>query len=291
MTREGRLCRTPEGIVTTRATNYEELFASLFSTGFKITNLDYSDGLTDFYIIGVLMRYGKIAHYKPLNLWLTYEEQGELNVYGLPSKDVRLYGANGYNVPAQIKDCDFFYANPRRAPIIDIIKDRCSLLADFDAAIDQNLDAVKEMSLIITQSDFLANKMKRLDAQRRKGASVGILNRPANDISELTVLKTEAEYKIDRLRMDRRGIYEDLLHIVGIQTPNEKYERLITPEVHAQSQEVDAYVGNMLITFNQMAEIQGAPQRLLRTRESGEEITKTPENNNKETDDNDTTEI
>ena len=91
--------------------------------------------------------------------------------------------------------------------------------------------------------------------------------------------------------MDRRGIYEDLLHIVGIQTPNEKYERLITPEVHAQSQEVDAYVGNMLITFNQMAEIQGAPQRLLRTRESGEEITKTPENNNEETDDNDTTEI
>ena len=137
------------------------------------------------------------------------------------------------------------------------------MLADFDNAIKQNLDAVKEMTVIISQTRELADQIKRADAARRRGASVAVMNASTMEFNNLQTLKTEAEYKIDRLIEDKRKVYEDTLHLVNVRTPIEKGERMITGEVNTQNAETEAYGNVLKITFNGIAEHYGLPFRIV----------------------------
>ena len=53
------------------------------------------------------------------------------------------------------------------------------------------------------------------------------------------------------------------MHLVGVQTPQEKGERMITGEIAMQGAETSAYIELMIKTFNQNAEEQGAPFRMV----------------------------
>ena len=67
---------------------------------------------------------------------------------------------------------------------------------------------------------------------------------------------------MDKLLKDRRKLYEETLHLVGVRTPIEKGERMITDEVNTQNAETDAYAGIMERTFNAAASLYGLPFRL-----------------------------
>lgn len=265
MTREGRA--TPFNLQD--ADGYKKLFASLFKTAGKIENLkagkfakeNINDGLDDAYILETLYERGEIAYDLSTGVWLPFSATGTRTVYG-KNENYTLTGANGTTYQKKADEILIFRANPDSAPLKTIIDARADLLANFDGAIRQNLDAIKDLSVIYTDNPQMAQQLRRADKLRRAGASVAIVSRNAEDFSEIGKLSTGAEYKVDKLLKDRRKLYEETLHLVGVRTPIEKGERMITDEVETQNAETDAYIGIMERSFNNAAELYGVPFRM-----------------------------
>ena len=264
MTRDGR--KNPP---LRDADSYKTLFASLFKTAGRVENLtagtfaaaNVEDGLTDAYILGVLYERGGVCYDPKTGMWLPFTGSGRQNVYG-NNETITLFGANGTQYQRKRADVLVFLANPDAVPLKRIIDANAETLADFDAAIRQNLDAVKDMTVLYTDNDRLTAQLRQADKRRRAGASVAVVSRDVEDYGEVGKLSTGAEYKVDKLLKDRRKLYEETLHLVGVRTPIEKGERMITDEVNTQNAETDAYVGIMERTFNAAAELYGAPFRL-----------------------------
>jgi hypothetical protein len=254
---------------TTAANGYKNLFAALFCNAAKVEGItDRTGHLTDDYILQVLYEYGAIAYDKSTGLWLPFYGQGTPNAYGVYEK-IRLYsayGQSGAGAVRNIGDVYIFDANALAFPISHFIAQKARTLAHYDLAIRQNLDAVKAMSVILTDNKNMSAQLRAADKKRREGASVAVVNKSATDgsVSELSTLTTGAEYIGDKLREDRRAEYEETLHILGIATPYEKAERLISDEVETQNAETNAYIGLLIDTFNRQAEEQGAPFRLVK---------------------------
>lgn len=287
-TRQGRYCRGDDTPIKA-ARGYENLFAALFCQSAKIEGItDRRDDLTDDYIIDMLYSTGSVAFEKDTGLWLPFYGQGTPNAYGRYDK-YRLYSLyNGQtNALVERKDIFIFDANAQAFPVREFIRIRAATLAAFDAAIAQNLDGVKDMSVIVAHSKELARELQKLDKQRRQGKSWGIINaalmsRENGGLAKLETLSTGMEYKIDRLTEDRRKYYEETLHLVGVQTPQEKGERMITGEIEMQGAETSAYIELMIKTFNQNAEEQGAPFRMVAyNAQNGGKIKQKPEEQGK----------
>lgn len=265
MTRNGRR----NALVLQDAESYKTLFASLFKTAGRIENLkagafsakNVADGLSDAYILGVLYERGGVAYDVATGTWLPYTGAGRATVYG-ENATITLFGANGTNLTRKRGDVFIFKANPDSVPLKRIVDAKAELLSEFDGAIRQNLDAVKDMTIIYTDNSDLTAQLKNADSKRRAGASVAVLSRNVEDFGEIGKLSTGAEYKIDKLLKDRRKLYEETLHLVGVRTPLEKGERMITDEVETQNAETDAYIGVMERTFNEQATLYGLPFRL-----------------------------
>lgn len=265
MTRQGRA----NPLVLRDAESYKTLFASLFKTAGKIENLsagklaaeNIADGLTDAYILGELYAKGGVAYDKTTGAWLPYTGAGRATVYG-KNETVTLFGANGTNLKRNLSQVCIFSANPDDVPLKCIVDAKAELLAGFDAAIRQNLDAIKEMTVLYTDNPEMVSQLRNADKKRRAGASVAVLSRKIDDFGEVGKLSTGAEYKIDKLLSDRRKLYEETLHLVGVRTPLEKGERMITDEVETQNAETDAYIGIMERTFNAQANLYGLPFKL-----------------------------
>ena len=265
MTRNGRR----NAPVLQDAESYKTLFASLFKTAGRIENLkagtfsakNVADGLSDAYILGVLYERGGVAYDVATGAWLPYTGAGRATVYG-ENATITLFGANGTNLTRKRGDVFIFKANPDSVPLKRIVDAKAELLAEFDGAIRQNLDAVKDMTIIYADNPDLTAQLKNADSKRRAGASVAVLARSVEDFGEIGKLSTGAEYKIDKLLKDRRKLYEETLHLVGVRTPLEKGERMITDEVETQNAETDAYIGVMERTFNEQSTLYGLPFRL-----------------------------
>lgn len=268
-TRQGRYyrdCDTP----IKAAKGYENLFAALFCTAAKITGIvNRKDDLKDDYILDMLYSTGAVAFHKKTELWLPLYGVGTPTAYGTYD-NYRLYSLyNGTTYNAKRDDLYIFDANAQAFPIQEFIRTRAATLAAFDAAIAQNLDGVKDMSVIVAHSKELTQQLRKLDSERRRGKSWGVINanlmdRENGGLAKLETLSTGMEYKIDKLTADRRAYYEETLHLVGVKTPYEKGERMITNEIEMQTAETSAYIELMIKTFNQNAIEQGAPFRMER---------------------------
>lgn len=264
-TRQGRESRD----FNTVAEGYKSLFASLFKSGLVVENLEQTTGYNEEpdplkrpysdYIAGVLYSYGRIAYMPSTGIWAPCYSEGPLNLYLFAPRYTLATPTPMLVKRAQVV---ILRANPESEPLERLIRNRCDVLADFDNAIHQNLDAIKDMAYISTDSNEVALQVRRADKARRAGASVCVINRQAIELSNLELLSTGAEYKIDRLLEDRRKLFEETLHLVNVYTPIEKGERMITDEIYTQNSETNSYTGIVINTFNADAERQGVPFRL-----------------------------
>lgn len=265
-TRQGRAARE----FNIAADSYETLFAALFITSCTVDNIEQSAGYSDSepadrptaeFILRTLYTKGAIAYSRSMGLWLPFAATGARNVYGV-ADNYTLSGANGYTFIRPRADIVPFLANPNGRAIADIVRMRCKKLADFDSAIGQNLDAVKDMSILLTDNQNLSVRLMRADAARRRGEGFAVVNRGENSFGDVTLLTTGAEYKIDKLLADRRAVYEETLHLVNVYTPVEKGERLIVNEVSTNNAETAANGNVLLRTFNGIAEQYDVPFRI-----------------------------
>lgn len=272
-TRLSRAFRDNENVAAGERTanGYKALFAALFCNAATIEGISEetrADGLTDDYILETLYTRGAIAYDKATGLWLPFEGQGTPNQYGVTRK-YRLFSTFGGAFPSVYRTREeifIFDANAVQYGVERIVNGKCDVLGGYDSAILQNLDAVKEITLITTDDEALTDKLKAADKARRAGASVAVVptKQKNGQIATLSTLSTGAQFLVDKLQAARRTEYEELLHLVGIPTPTEKAERLITDEVTTANAETTAYIGLMIDTFNRQAEEQGAPFRMRR---------------------------
>lgn len=268
MTREGRQYRAYADF-NTEANNYFSLFASLFQSaiGFEgVSENARREGVTDDFLASLLFDYGALFYYKPYDTYMTGTGNGVPNLYGV-YPEYRLIGKNGVEIAAERNEVEIYRANPEEFPYERFFLLRAAQLADIDNAIKQNLDAVKQMSIIYSSSPQLSRQLREADNARRKGESIKIISKAQNDFGELSVLKTGGDYLVTDMLIDRRRIYEDTLHLCGVRTPQEKAERLISAEIGAQNEETDSYIGTLITTVNEDGKAQGGILRAYHKRQ------------------------
>ena len=268
MTREGRQNREENAFsVSAIAAAYYNAAASLFRSSIRIEGLNGDSPKSD-YITGVLFTFGAIAREKTTGIWLPFYGNGEQNAYGFYDKYTLFSEYNGKSYVFPRDQVEIYRANPQAVGIANFARFKARLMADFELAKKQNLDGIKQMSLIVAQSDDTAKKLQIADKKRRSGESVAILKKNPLDISELSVLKTGAEYLVDRLQEGERKEWEELLHFVGVYTPREKGERKITGEILSENSEVDALSNITVKTFNEDCIYNGTAERYRAARTS-----------------------
>ena len=239
--------------------DYRSLFSMLFHNSVLVEKLP-SD-LPKRYLLRVLKNKGAIAYDKITSLYLPFTRIG-IDVYGLP-KEYDLVGYNGLVLRRTADQVVILRANDLEYSLEHYIESQVRKLVDYDLAIEQNLEAIKTMTIaeVADQSQLLS--LENLSNARKIGATLVYVNKKALTGSELKVQPTNAEYLIDKLRQDRKECMNETLSTIGINVANvDKKERVQDAEIRASQGFALDCIATLVETFNHDAEIGGLEIRL-----------------------------
>ena len=182
---------------------YLKRFSTFFHNAVKIETTEFKD-LPKRYLLETLMNKGAIAFDKELRLFLPFTQSG-IDIYGLPTQ-YTLIGMNGFNKLCSPEEVVILRANDLRVPIAIYLEQQAQKLADIDMAIEQNMNAIRTMTLVEVPDKATMLSFSNLESAREIGASVVFVNRSANIQGNIKVSSTGAEYLIDKLQEARREI-------------------------------------------------------------------------------------
>ena len=242
---------------------YENDYRSLFSMVYHnaVAVQDLPTDLPKRYLLRVLKNKGAIAYDKNTGLFLPFVRIG-IDVYGLP-KQYTLIGYNGFVVTRDAKDVVILRANDLEYPLDVYIEHQVSKLVDYDMAIEQNLEAIKTMSLAQVADEKQLLSLVNLSNAKRIGATIAYVNKSSLTGSEIKVQQTGAEYLVDKLRQDRKECMNETLSTIGINVANvDKRERVQDAEIRASQGFALDCISTLIETFNHDAEIGGLKIRL-----------------------------
>ena len=242
-----------------KSQEYKETYLKRFSTFFhnavKIETNEFKD-LPKRYLLETLMNKGAIAFDRSLRLFLPFTQSG-VDIYGLPTQ-YTLIGMNGFNKLCTPDEVVILRANDLRVPLQIYLEQQASKLADIDMAIEQNLNAIRTMSLVEVPDKATMLSFSNLESAREIGASVVFVNKSANIQGNIKVSQTGAEYLIDRLQEARREILNETFQTLGIGTMNTyKKERVQSAEVEASNFYTIDSINTLIDTFNYDADFGG----------------------------------
>lgn len=185
-------------------------------------------------------------------------DSGYINIYGLPTKincysysfnkDRELYVPSS-NLPAE-EECILVMNNYQRVPTAATISLFAKRLADAQRAADINIAAQKTPIVIRTDKNrelTLRNYYAQFD-----GNSPVIIG-DSNVLNEnpLEVLKTDAPFVANDIRLYMKEIWNDFLTFIGINNLDEKRERLISMEAGGNNELVNMNMQSYLIPRKQ----------------------------------------
>ena len=234
-------------------------FASMFHNAVIVDELPKD--LPKRYLLKVLLQKGGIAYDKETELYLPFVKKG-IDVYGLPL-GYTLIGYNGYVLDRKPEDVVILRANDLQFPLEIYLEQQCNKLVDYDMAIEQNLEAIKTMTIAeVTDESQLLSLANEIQA-KRVGATVVVKNKNAMQGAELKVNSTGAEYLVDKLRQDRKECLNETLSKIGINVANvDKRERVQDAEIRASQGYALDSLNTLIDTFNYDAKIGGLKIRL-----------------------------
>ena len=237
------------------------IFKSLFHNSVKILG---DTTVPKRYLLEQLLCFGGIAYDPKLNLYLRYVG-ANIDVYGLYDK-YTLYGYNGLTVTRDAKDVVILRANDLTFPLNNYLIDQSYKIVDLEMAIEQNLEAVKTMTIAETTDDNFLTTANYTES-RRVGATIFYKNK-TSEINTLKVDSTGAQYLVDKLMEARKEIINETLSALCISSANtDKRERVQGEEIIA-SEGFAVEMGKTLIdTFNYDAKQGNIPIRLERNSE------------------------
>ncbi|MBO7693989.1 MAG: hypothetical protein J6T10_15325 [Methanobrevibacter sp.] len=238
--------------------NYRNRFAILFHNSVKVLN---AGDLPKRYLLRVLLEHGGIAYDKQTKLYLRYVRSG-IDVYGLP-QNYNLIGYNGFTVWRNADEVVILRANDLKYPLQLYLDQQIEKIVDFDMAIEQNLEAIKTMTVAEVQDQSTMLSMANEIDSRRVGATVVFQNKSAMTGNEVKVQSTGAQYLVDKLLEARKEIMNETLQAIGLSVANtDKRERVQTSEIIASQLYTKDCIQTLIDTFNYDAEQGGIPIRL-----------------------------
>lgn len=238
--------------------SYMSRFITLFHNCVVIEN---ADNLPKRYLLRTLRQRGRIAYDKQTGLYLPCVDMG-IDVYGLPTA-YQLIGYNGFTVQRKPDEVVILRANDISLPIEEYLKQQIQKIVEFDMAIEQNLDAIKTMTIAEVKDQTSLLSLANEYENRRLGATVVFKQKTSAPDSELKIQSTGATYLIDKLLEARKEIINETLSSIGISVANtDKKERVQTMEVIASQGFALDSLNTLVETFNYDAKQGGLTIRL-----------------------------
>lgn len=175
-----------------------------------------------------------------------------LNVYNEP----RSYTAfsTGYSRQYGADDCVFIRNNYLTKSTDSTILIFAEKLAEIDVAATINIKAQKTPVLI--RCDEKTRMSLQAVYNQFDGNSQVIFGTKSLSEKPLEVLKTDAPFVADKLREEKRAVWNEALEFLGLNTnpSDKKKERLIVTEVNANNEQIDIQSSTMLLTRQQACE-------------------------------------
>lgn len=238
--------------------SYFNRFVALFHNSVVIEN---ADELPKRYLLRTLRQRGRIAYDKETGLYLPCVDMG-IDVYGLPTM-YQLIGYNGFTVQRKPDEVVILRANDISLPIDVYLTQQIEKIVDFDMAIEQNLDAIKTMTIAEVKDQASLLSLANEYESRRLGATVVFKQKVSTPDTELKIQSTGATYLIDKLLEARKEIINETLSSIGISVANtDKKERVQTMEVIASQGYALDSLNTLVETFNYDAQQGGLTIRL-----------------------------
>lgn len=239
--------------------DYRSLFSILFHNAVQVENLPVD--LPKRYLLRVLKNKGAIAFDKELKVFLPFVKSG-IDLYGLPQR-YNLVGYNGQTYLRNVDEVIILRANDLEYPLELYIENQVQKLVDYDMAIEQNLEAIKTMSVFEVPDQKVLLSIANLQNAKRIGASIAYVNNKSLQGAKLTAQSTGAQYLIDKLRQDRKECMNETLSTIGINVANvDKKERVQDAEIRASQGFALDCIKTLVETFNHDAEVGGLDIRL-----------------------------
>lgn len=121
-------------------------------------------------------------------------------------------------------------------------------LAELDVAITVNINAQK--TPVLVRCDEKTRTSLEAVYNQYEGNKPVIFGTKSLADKPLEVLRTEAPFLADRLREEKRAVWNEALEFLGLNTnpSDKKKERLIVNEVNANNEQIDIQAESMLLT-------------------------------------------
>lgn len=181
-------------------------------------------------------------------------DAGYINIYGLPTKlncfsfsyntERELY-IPGSNLPAE-EECILVMNNYQRVPTCSTIELYAQRLAEAQRTADVNINAQKTPVLVLTDKNQELS-LRNMYAQYEGNAPVIYGDKNLLDVNALKVLKTDAPFIANDIRLYMREIWNDFLTFLGISNLDEKRERLISTEADSNNELINMNMQSYLI--------------------------------------------
>lgn len=213
------------------ATHYYNQLIEIAISSFEWVNLP--ETVDRRFLELTLLFYGNAVFFKDEELGylaLQSASNGPFNVYRIP-KNRTAYAVNGYRNKLNEKNSVLIYNNMLHTGGISNIRWFANRLAQFDEAIDVNVNAQKTPILIECDEDNLLS-MKNAYMQYTGNAPVIFSKKNAKIGNGFNVLKTDAPFIGREVYELKSQIWNEALTFLGISNVNiVKKERLISDEV------------------------------------------------------------
>ena len=235
---------------------YVSNFCLLFNNSVEVVN---GEDLPKRYLLKVLRNRGAIAYDKQQKIYLPFTEIG-IDLYGLPTQ-YQLIAYNGVTLMRSPNEVVILRANDLQYPMIEYFNQQAGKIVDIDMAIEQNIEAIKTMSIISVRDTAELLSLANYEYARRLGASVVYKEKGVENT--VKVENTNAQYLVDKLLEARKEVINETLASIGIAVANtDKRERVQGLEVMASQGYAQDKLNTLVDTFNYDAEIGGLKIRL-----------------------------
>lgn len=189
-------------------------------------------------------------------------EMSFLNLRAVPSASLNVYNepvaytafSTGYTKEYAADNCVFIRNNYLEKSTDSTIILYAEKLAELDVAIMVNTKAQK--TPVVIRCDEKTRLSLEAVYNQFDGNKPVIWGSKSLQDKPLDVLRTEAPFVADRLREEKRALWNEVLEFLGINTnpSDKKKERLIVTEVAANNEQIDIQSAYMLLTRQEACE-------------------------------------
>lgn len=185
-----------------------------------------------------LFEHGLVGFINDKNLGIIHGKatgNGKINFYG-DYTGYMLIGANADNIKVDSIDDIVLCRNTQdQRSISDILLYYANKLALIERTIDININAQKT-PVLITGTENNMDSLKEL-YQKYNGSHPVIYANESFNADMFNVLSTQAPYIVDKLRQEKRDIWNECLTFLGVSNVDiNKKERLITDEAESNNE-------------------------------------------------------